>query len=366
MAKRCKLCVMLRRFLPLLLPGALLVQCAPARPVTSIPLPEKARIQKSAEPVVSSRAELDASFHRWAETAQNPVNFRFSGELKSQWRKLISESTWGEFARSCATAYLETGQVSLTLEYRDHVLLRAALRDSAARARLTPELKEALQLAETFASQALRPGMSDFDKLLALHDALVSRSRYDADGGGNVRDLLRGGSGSCEAYSATICVLCELAGIPCRVVVGSADGPHAWNLVQLGGQWYHLDATWDDPVISGGKQQEVSHAYFCLSDAEISRSHSWNRPAYPASARTSAFYYRQTGAYYTSFESFWRAAMAAYRSGESRFAAYLAAYGSSGTFQKNLQRAAAPGTPRSIGWTGPQGSAGEVILNFKP
>ena len=41
---------MLRRFLPLLLPGALLVQCAPARPVTSIPLPEKARIQKAAEP----------------------------------------------------------------------------------------------------------------------------------------------------------------------------------------------------------------------------------------------------------------------------------------------------------------------------
>ena len=138
------------------------------------------------------------------------------------------------------------------------------------------------------------------------------------------------------------------------------------NLVQLGGQWYHLDATWDDPVISGGRRQEVSHAYFCLSDAEIAVTHSWNRAAYPVSARTTAYYYRQTGTWYADFDAYWRAAMAAFRRGESRFAGYLAAYGSSSAFQKNLQRAAGRGTPRSIGWTGPQGSAGEVIMTFEP
>lgn len=356
---------MLRRFLPLLLPGVLLVQCAPARPVTSLPLPEKARIQKTAEPVVTSRAQLDAAFPAWTAAGQNPINFRLSGQLAGQWRQIIGESTWGEFARSCTTAFMETGQVSLTLEYRDYVLLRAARRDAAARAALPAELKEALQLAETRARAVLRPGMSDFDKLLALHDSLVQHARYDAAGGGNVRDLLRGGTGSCEAYSATICVLCDIAGIPSRLVTGSADGPHAWNLVQLGGQWYHLDATWDDPVISGGARQEVSHAWFCLSDAEISRTHSWNRSLYPASASTTAYYYRQRGAYYADFASFWRAAMAAYRRGESRFAGYLADYGSAAAFQRQLKRAAGAGTPRSLSWTGPETRSGEVILTFK-
>ena len=357
---------MLRRLLTLLLPGTLLVQCAPAGPVAGVPLEDKARIQSAAEPVVHTRAQLDAAFPAWAEKAQNPVNFRLAGELTRQWRRLISESTWGEFARSCTTAFMETGQVSLTLEYRDFVLMRAALRNPALLSQLTEQQQQALLLARARAAALLRPGMSDFEKLLALHDDLVQHARYDAAGGGNVYDILLHGSGSCEAYSAALCVLCELAGIPARLVTGTADGPHAWNLVQLGGAWYHVDATWDDPIVADGARQEVSHACFCLSDAEISRTHSWNRASYPATARTHAFYYRRLGLYFDGFASFWRAAMAAYRRGEQRFEAYLADYGSAADFQKQLQQAATRETPRRIGWTGPEGKSGAVIITFWP
>lgn len=355
-----------RRLFTLLLPGALLLQCAPAGSVAGVPLPEKARIQKSAEPVVYTQAQLDAAFPTWAATAQNPVNFRLSGTLSRQWRKLINESTWGEFARSCTTAFMETGQVSLTLEYRDFVLMRAALRHPELLARLSPQQRAALQLAQARTRSVLRPGMSDFEKLLALHDDLVQHARYDAAGGGDVYDILHGGTGSCEAYSAALCVLCELAGIPARLVTGTADGPHAWNLVQLGGAWYHVDATWDDPIIAGGSRQEVSHACFCLSDAEMARTHSWNRPSYPATARTNAFYYRRQGLYFEDFDSFWRAALAAWRRGAPCFEGYLAGYGSAAAFQQNLQRAATPGTPTRISWTGPEGKAGAVIVTFTP
>lgn len=116
--------------------------------------------------------------------------------------------------------------------------------------------------------------------------------------------------------------------------------------------------------MAGGTRHEISHAYFCLSDAEIARSHSWNRAAYPATASTSAYYYRQRGLYFETFEAYWRAAMAAYRKGEKRFVGYLASYGSDSTFRRNLQRAATVNTPRSLGWTGPKGKAGEVIMTF--
>lgn len=355
---------MLRRLTPLILPGLLLVQCAPAGPVTSVPLPEKARIQKNAEPVVRTQAQLDAAFASWTATAQNPINFRLEGELKGKWRQLISESTWGEYARRCTTAFMETGHVSLTLEYRDYVRLRAALRNSAFRATLSADEEKVLQLVEQRVRQTLKPGMSDVQKTLALHDALVLSSRYEAEGGCNIADILRGGSGSCEAYSAALCVMAEVAGIPCRVVTGSAGGPHAWNLVQLGGKWYHVDATWDDPVIGTGARQELSHAYFCLSDAEISRTHSWNRAAYPPTGAASAAYYRLTNTYFTSFDAYWRAAMAACRRGEKSFEGYLTTYGSPAQFQRNMQRAASATTPRQLRWTGPDTASGPVILSF--
>lgn len=357
---------MLHRLTPLLLPCLLLMQCAPAGIVTTVPLEDKARIQSVAEPVVHTRTQLDAAFAEWAAKAQNPINFRLEGELKNMWRQLMGEGTWGEFARRCTTAFMETGQVSLTLEYRDYVRLRAALRNEAFRATLSADEETVLQLCERRVHGVLHPGMSDFQKVLAVHDMLVQQSQYDAAGGNAVGDILLGGSGSCEAYSAAMCVMLEIAGIPARFVTGSADGPHAWNLVRLNGTWYHVDATWDDPVISGGRRQVVSHAYFCLTDAEMSATHCWPRASYPASGTQSACYFRAQGVYFTSFKSFWRAAMAAYRRGEKRFEGYLTTYGSPQSFQQQIQHHATPDTPSSISWTGPETAAGPVIITFVP
>lgn len=39
-------------------------------------------------------------------------------------------------------------------------------------------------------------------------------------------------------------------GIPCATVEGIANTgkDHAWNKVQLDGEWYCVDATWDNPI----------------------------------------------------------------------------------------------------------------------
>lgn len=352
--------------MPLLLSGALLVQCAPAVSGRNVPLPQKARIQSSPEPVVYTRAQLDSSFATWVRTARNPINFRLAGELKSKWREVIAESTWGEYARRCKTAYLENGQVSMTLEYRDYVRLCAAWRSSAFRASLSNEEEAVLQLAEQRVKAVVQPGMSDYEKLLAIHDALVSSARYEERGGCTVAQILREGSGNCEAYSAALSVMLEIAGIPVRVVTGNADGPHAWNLVCINKEWYHVDATWDDPVVGKGRRDMVSHAYFCLSDAEMARTHSWNRSAYPASGRQSRMYYRRRNAYYTSVDSFLQAALAAYSQGASCFEGYLTQYGSPAQFQRKLQGFAHPAMPSRISWTGPETPAGTVIVSFAP
>lgn len=58
----------------------------------------------------------------------------------------------------------------------------------------------------------------------------------------------------CTAYAKAFKVLCDRLGIPCVLVTGYARdnwqqeaGPHMWNYVQLRGQWYAVDVTWNDP-----------------------------------------------------------------------------------------------------------------------
>lgn len=65
----------------------------------------------------------------------------------------------------------------------------------------------------------------------------------------------------------------------CGKVRGEADF-HAWNIVRLDGECFHVDVTWDAPV--GGDKRD---AYFGKSDAELSAERIWSR--LPGTACTS-------------------------------------------------------------------------------
>ena len=352
------------RLLPWL--GALLFCTLPCAVKAAAPARAAACIQKEPVTWLSSRAELKAALENGMSSARTPLLFHLKGSLRGQWRMLCEDNMWGEYARMCSVLYrAETGMVELSFDYRDYVRLRAACRDENFRQSLTTAEQKLLARLESQTKALLEPGMCVFEQLLVLHDYLVQLARYDAEGGGHVADLLDTGRGSCEAYSATLCILLELAGIPARLVTGEAGGgPHAWNMVQLEGTWYHVDATWDDPVLGDSGQQATSHACFCLSDAEISRTHRWNREDYPACRGTDCYYYRRLGRYFTTFDAYWQAAMEAWRQGAFSFEGYLCQYGSPAQFQAALQAVSHHHTPSRLSWIGPDSAAGAVILSF--
>ena len=82
-------------------------------------------------------------------------------------------------------------------------------------------------------------------------------------------------------------LLLRLAGIPCRLVSGEADNElHMWNLVQIGGNWYHLDSTWDD-------SSDLSrYFYFNLTDRQIQEDHSVSTQGLPDCGTEDANYFR--------------------------------------------------------------------------
>lgn len=114
----------------------------------------------------------------------------------------------------------------------------------------------------------VQEGMAQWQIALAIHDYLIIHCIYDEslklDTG---YDLLVGGSTVCSGYAALYQDLLLRAGIPC-VQVESGPMNHVWNLVQLDGQWYHVDVTWDDPTPD--TYGYVRHEFFLLTDEEIS------------------------------------------------------------------------------------------------
>lgn len=119
-------------------------------------------------------------------------------------------------------------------------------------------------------------GLSDYEKLKAIHDFTVLGNTYVWEDGEHTGDIY-GGMVShgirCEGYSKTIKWLCDKAGIENTVSDGKSNGiPHSWNKVRCSGQWYNLDASWDDPVVTSGNIRQdtyIRYDFFLIPDSDI-------------------------------------------------------------------------------------------------
>lgn len=106
---------------------------------------------------------------------------------------------------------------------------------------------------------------SDYEKILYLHDLLAVRYVYDDKlGNFDALSLMTEGRGVCQAYTLLMQALLNKLGIE-NSRVTSEKMNHTWNLVRLNGNWYHIDATWDDPQYD--KYGQAHHTYFLKSDA---------------------------------------------------------------------------------------------------
>jgi len=113
-----------------------------------------------------------------------------------------------------------------------------------------------------------------------FHDWIVRHTRYDTsvspESGEHPSFSAAGvffeGLAVCQGYSEALSILCNRAGIPALYMSGESLGQrHAWNLVQVDDEWYHVDATWDDPTPDAPGQANCT--YLFLTDADIRKDH---------------------------------------------------------------------------------------------
>ena len=141
----------------------------------------------------------------------------------------------------------------------------------------------------------LSPDMDMITREKIIHDWIVTHTSYDLDALNGNNPLaytdygaFEDGLAICEGYSILTNRMLYMAGIENRIISGIAnngkrEGAHAWNIIKLFDDWYHLDVTWDDPV--GAPADYVGYDYFNLSDEEISQNHSWDKNKYPTALK---------------------------------------------------------------------------------
>ena len=115
-------------------------------------------------------------------------------------------------------------------------------------------------------------GMTDEEIVLAYHEYLTSTVAYAyedyfngtiaANHGYDMYGALVKHSCVCQGYAETMFYLLREAGLSCAVA-SSENINHAWNIVKIHGKWYHIDATWDDPVWD--MPGRSYHDYFLVS-----------------------------------------------------------------------------------------------------
>ena len=131
------------------------------------------------------------------------------------------------------------------------------------------ELDAALQEVK---SKIDTSGMSDEEIVLAYHEYLTSTVAYAyedyfngtiaANHGYDMYGALVKHSCVCQGYAETMFYLLREAGLSCAIA-SSGNINHAWNIVKIHGKWYHIDATWDDPVWD--MPGRSYHDYFLVS-----------------------------------------------------------------------------------------------------
>lgn len=120
----------------------------------------------------------------------------------------------------------------------------------------------------------------DYYKILWLYHRLIKNIEYSHDypWSGSIYGAIVKKECSCEGISEAFEYILNLYGIKTIGVSGMSGfifdggsvGGHKWNMVQLDGEWYAFDVTWD---ISKDLSKFLPYTYFAVNQKDISYAH---------------------------------------------------------------------------------------------
>ena len=127
------------------------------------------------------------------------------------------------------------------------------------------------------------------DKIKVFHDYIAETSKYDEEMAENLQSdynsdkaigPLFEGKAICSGYSDVMSIFLDKLGLE---NIRVATDEHVWNAVLLNGTWYHIDLTWDDPIVTSG-EDIIQYDYFMITTSELEnkndKDHIYNKEVY--------------------------------------------------------------------------------------
>ncbi|MBR2281235.1 MAG: hypothetical protein IJ863_01280 [Spirochaetales bacterium] len=125
-----------------------------------------------------------------------------------------------------------------------------------------------------------------YETVKAVYDYMIGNCSYDElNLDQSLCSVMLDRSGVCASFSKAFEFMMQCLGIPCTVVYGrltQSEGMlnttlgHEWNIVQINGQWYHVDVT---SGIALTKESGIpDYRFLCTTTSDILRTHTIENP----------------------------------------------------------------------------------------
>lgn len=187
------------------------------------------------------------------------------------------------------------------------------------------KIKEHKQALESRVRKIVRNAeqLNELEKELYVHDFICENVHYDKlkkQYSHEILGALGNGVAVCEGIAKAVKLLLNELGVWC-IVVMSENNPekgikyrHAWNVVRINGEYFHLDVTFDNTI---SKENLRRYDYVNLSDKQILKDHEpliWKAPI---CSNGNEFYYKVKKLSWTTLEEVQKRTKQAVKKGKS-------------------------------------------------
>lgn len=126
-------------------------------------------------------------------------------------------------------------------------------------------------------------GLSEYELELYIHDYLLENCEYDSGAADEIYNqysddtsqsftcygALVLGKAICQGYADAMSYLLSCVGVENTEISGTSQGGnHIWNAVKIDGDWYYVDATWDDQG-----DEAYQYDYFNINESQLQKDH---------------------------------------------------------------------------------------------
>ena len=168
--------------------------------------------------------------------------------------------------------------------------------------------------------------LSETEKEKYIHDFICENIHYDKLKKPYSHEIigpLGHGVGVCEGIAKSVKILCDALGIWCMIAL-CGNNPekgikyrHTWNIVRIGGAYYHLDTTFDNTLGKSDKVEDIRYDYFNLDDGHIFKDHEPLIAAAPHCTDHDHFYYKEKKLSFTKTEDVYKRSLQAAKKGKT-------------------------------------------------